>query len=902
MAQPMSESREGSPVESRKPQSSEWIALTTLAALVFLFASLPILTFGELEITLVDLPTLLILFWFRLPRALLTLALGALLALVVWGHQEFFAWTALFLPLFGELLVIHFLRSRFKGVGFGLSALLYLCFLATPTIFVVFSAHYGEADAAVVATGQRLFSGMLSVALALLTHLSVLFLQKNFTAGFFTSHERFQVSMREVSETAALVTASIPLLALVWFGIAVRLDADIQKLFAASDARFESLAQSAASSLLTQNRELKMVRDLVFNPDSAGAEALVQAEQLGLKILSVENAIGFLAVAPDKVDILLTPQLEPYRDGLTLDLDSLRNSNEVSTLPLTEDPEGLVGYTLSNEHGLFLVVFESPHALWNSLYDSDMLGMMGGHSVGGMIDRVSHFHGPSTQQLYGIAEEAVVVRSEYDYAMWIPPARNAYTETVFQRVGQYRNSYITFQASDQLIDSFDRGLYDVDCFRYTVDFWSYAGGTLKELSYWVYFVSLLLCVMAVFIEYAVARFTTQFLQLSDAMSKFSVASLSGNFEMYRFDKRGGTEEFRVLRQGFSEMEAEIHRSASQLVALNASYEALLNATDLGFLAIDSSNNVVYLNRAMERFDEHAPGLIEEVTALPNPASGVVSHAYFAGGLQFEYVLNYAARQDMDGNDDGRWLIIADLTSHKQTERELLQAQRMSHLGQLATGMAHEINQPLQAIRLAIANQERALTRTPPNTERATEKAEVIKTNVYRIANLIGHMKMHGAVDSVQSIVFAANTEISSVLADWQGLQDNPNLEVTLNLAADEDTRVKGDPERFGQVIQHLLSNFRDAALRNPTDKAHLTIETRRTDNNVILTATDDAGGFDGDTLASIFDPFFTTKDPDKGTGLGLSVSYGIISQMGGAIHAEAVPRGARFVICVPANA
>jgi nitrogen fixation/metabolism regulation signal transduction histidine kinase len=396
-----------------------------------------------------------------------------------------------------------------------------------------------------------------------------------------------------------------------------------------------------------------------------------------------------------------------------------------------------------------------------------MLGLMSGLEDTGMIDRVSHFHGPSGQELYGISDDATIVREEYDYAIWIPPARQVEEEKAFKRVERLSKSYITFQASDQLIESFDRDLYDVDCFRYTVDLWSHVRGSLVNQSFLIFGATLVLLLMAGLIEFAVARFSQPFMQLAQAMQRFSQAPPNEQRPSFEFDLTTGTNLFRHLAKGFNQMEAAVRESTQRVASLNTSYESLLSRANIGFIATDTVGNIEYINPT-------ADDLMRAVTDLPARIQAETENDADVASINVsnqDQVLNLLATQtsrvNLNGVIDGKWLIVYDVSALRSTERKLLEAQRLSTLGQLTTGMSHEISQPLQAMTLTVANLKRSLRDHIEEKPTLGEKLRRIDGNLHKIANLIKFMQTYGGAGSLTDESFDPGESINKALTGYQ---------------------------------------------------------------------------------------------------------------------------------------
>jgi PAS domain S-box-containing protein len=255
--------------------------------------------------------------------------------------------------------------------------------------------------------------------------------------------------------------------------------------------------------------------------------------------------------------------------------------------------------------------------------------------------------------------------------------------------------------------------------------------------------------------------------------------------------------------------------------------------------------------------------------------------------------------------DGRREIIAiwnDVTHEKRLTEQLTQSAKLAQLGEVATGMAHELNQPLAGISLAAENALFSLDRLPDPPERAQQKLGLIVDLTKRASDIIDHMRIFGRNDSAAR----AAVPLPEVFAGAGKLMASRlraaevRLDVTLPA---ELPPVLGKSVPLEQVIMNLIGNACDAyaGLAEPVPLAQraIRITAHAEADWVIIEVQDAAGGIPEDILPRIFEPFFTTKPVGQGTGLGLSISYGIISDMGGTITATNRDGGCLTRILLP---
>jgi len=243
-------------------------------------------------------------------------------------------------------------------------------------------------------------------------------------------------------------------------------------------------------------------------------------------------------------------------------------------------------------------------------------------------------------------------------------------------------------------------------------------------------------------------------------------------------------------------------------------------------------------------------------------------------------------------------ITTDITEIKNSQAQVIQASKLATLGEMATSVAHELNQPLNIIRMAAGNVRRKLENGNIDPEYLDQKLERIQGQTQRAAAIIDHMRMFGRKADGDDEKLDPRKVITNSL-DLIGEQLRlAEIEVITELP-DQCPFIKGNIIQMEQVVLNLLTNSRDAIEDHGGEKK-ITLRVVEENGGVQIITEDTGGGIPTHVLPRIFEPFFTTKEMGKGTGLGMSVSYGIIRDMGGAIKAENVDGGAKFTITLPA--
>lgn len=260
--------------------------------------------------------------------------------------------------------------------------------------------------------------------------------------------------------------------------------------------------------------------------------------------------------------------------------------------------------------------------------------------------------------------------------------------------------------------------------------------------------------------------------------------------------------------------------------------------------------------------------------------------------------------------------ITDITERKQTARQLrelnlhlenrvqeeikkmetqqqmlIQKSRLESLGEMAAGIAHEVNQPLGGISLALDNILFRMSEQNCSEDYVQNKIKQSFEDIERIRTIIDHIR---AFSRDQELTEYNKLGINKVIVNALSLitrqYHNHQIKFEMNLAK-EECFIFGNQYRLEQVVLNLLSNAKYAVenqINNENgEKAKLIkMSTTHDENQVIIIIEDNGIGIDDEHINNIFDPFFTTKKNDQGTGLGLSISYGIVKDMNGTITVD----------------
>ncbi len=246
---------------------------------------------------------------------------------------------------------------------------------------------------------------------------------------------------------------------------------------------------------------------------------------------------------------------------------------------------------------------------------------------------------------------------------------------------------------------------------------------------------------------------------------------------------------------------------------------------------------------------------------------------------------------------------------KRTQSQLVQSGKLASIGELAAGVAHELNQPLMIIRGHAQLTQRNIAKGQIGIEAISKQLEPIERNTKRMMRIIDHLRTFSRQSKAEYHALDINTVIddSFLMIGEQLRLRNITIEKHLE---DQLPRIEGETNQLEQVFLNLITNARDAITEKASEERGedapadvIAITTRRLESDqryVEILFRDTGGGIKEDDQGNIFDPFYTTKEVGKGTGLGLSISYGIITDHGGKIEIAATDsEGTTFRVVLP---
>jgi PAS domain S-box-containing protein len=358
----------------------------------------------------------------------------------------------------------------------------------------------------------------------------------------------------------------------------------------------------------------------------------------------------------------------------------------------------------------------------------------------------------------------------------------------------------------------------------------------------------------------------------------------------------------------SEME-----KAEELIRLKEFSESIIESVNVGILAVDFEGRISTWNSALEEIfgitRERAVGnavsevldrdlidTIQNVTGEEGWALRDTRHIYkynasTEDGRPLTINMSLAPFEAARGVVTGTLVVIENVTERAQLEEQLLQREKLSSIGLLAAGVAHEVNTPLAGI----SSYAQMLLQQIDGDDPKRRLLEKIHTQTVRASGIVNNLLNFSRTGDTQFREIELNAVLDDTLQLLEPQLRNARLEVVRNYGRDLPAAY-GNASKLQQVFMNLILNARDAM----PNGGRLSIHTRAVETSLVVDFRDTGIGMAPETIARIYDPFFTTKEVGQGTGLGLALSYGIVQEHGGRIFVESRPgEGAHFTIKLP---
>ena len=374
---------------------------------------------------------------------------------------------------------------------------------------------------------------------------------------------------------------------------------------------------------------------------------------------------------------------------------------------------------------------------------------------------------------------------------------------------------------------------------------------------------------------------------------------------------GLADDYDAMARDLGSLFSEMERAQLAIIGERNGHEAVLQSLPGALLIVDAEHRVTGSNLQAEtlfglngpaltgqdlfhltQIDDAGQALLREAFAGAHPVRNALL-GINAGGDARHVSLNLTFfKRDRDAAAPCAAVILQDVTEYKRLEEITHQTEKLVAMGQLAGGVAHELNTPLGTI----MGYAQLLNEGKASEERKAEYAREIHAESRRCSRIIDNLLAYArqpACEPLHCDIAGLLSETRDAVANCQGRR----LQVPIEVGVTETMDVRGGAGQLEIVLVNLLVNAVQACTGGPAPRVQLGCE--RNGEFAIVTVDDNGPGVPLENRRRIFDPFFTTK-AGRGTGLGLAISHSITTRMGGTLHCEATHEGgARLVLTLP---
>ncbi len=366
-------------------------------------------------------------------------------------------------------------------------------------------------------------------------------------------------------------------------------------------------------------------------------------------------------------------------------------------------------------------------------------------------------------------------------------------------------------------------------------------------------------------------------------------------------------DLRLLTTISNQASATLDRFLSSREAERSRFRSVVNSMTDGIVVTDLNGQVIITNPAAEKIISQlglrrgkefgkSLGSRELMKGLTALKKGVTS--FFNQEIPFkkhQMILNVtiAPMLDMRENRTGIVFVLSDITKQRQLQEQIIQTEKLSALGELISGVSHELNNPLASV-IGYAQ----LLQNAPVSEEVKKKLDIIHGESKRCQRIVQDLLTFARKHAFEKKKMDVRSAIDSViqLLTYQFKVNGINVE---RCQSKETPYINGDFHQIQQVFLNLLNNALQALLEVKR-KRMIVIKTDVADGNVIIEVTDNGPGIRKEHLGKVFDPFFTTKELGSGTGLGLSIAKNTVKEHGGDIEVDSASgRGTSFIVRIP---
>lgn len=409
----------------------------------------------------------------------------------------------------------------------------------------------------------------------------------------------------------------------------------------------------------------------------------------------------------------------------------------------------------------------------------------------------------------------------------------------------------------------------------------------------LYAVAIVTIIVSLISIYAGLYFTTPIVDLEKGMNHLKAGNKPAPIPVNRHDELG------KLSHSFNEMSEELQEKSLRLEQEKERLSVVVNGIDAGLALVTKDYFVTWMNPKLKSWFNHQEIQLPCFVLIGGKKQACDDCPITCPELEGngDTVMRMMGKNEEERlfrhrvfplthaiKGEGEYLVvIEDITEQKQIEERMIQTDKLSALGLMASSFAHEVNNPLATINVyaedlidRIAQKDEEL-----NEEEMALYLEKIKENTERCKRITSNLLNFSRKTNWTVAKIDMTETIQNSISLVTGSLKRKQIKLEIDIAEDLPIFF-GDSLKLMQVIVNLINNAIDAV----KEDGKIKIIAREEENVLCLYVKDNGCGISEETLGKIFDPFYTTKPVGKGTGLGLSVCYGIVEEFAGTIHVE----------------
>ncbi|UCZ52464.1 HAMP domain-containing protein [Bacillus shivajii] len=427
----------------------------------------------------------------------------------------------------------------------------------------------------------------------------------------------------------------------------------------------------------------------------------------------------------------------------------------------------------------------------------------------------------------------------------------------------------------------------------------------------VFTVVLVILVVSLISIFAGLNFVRPIEMLQSGMRKLKYGYFPKEMEVTRKD------EFGELTVAFNEMSKEIKEKSDRILQEKERLDIVVNSMEAGLAIVKSDYTVSWMNPTLEKWigkerqlpcfklfnDETSPCYscpLNESHHLEKLDDMIMKKDDGGETRIFRHRL-YPLKHTADGEREAL-VVMEDITEEKKMEEKLIQTDKLSALGLMASSFAHEVNNPLASVQVYAEDLSDRIIEEKEDFIQSGEMEEylqIMRKNIDRCKEITTNLLNFSRKSQWSSEKIDVKKVVKESLALVRHTLKKHHVSLSINVN-ETLPELEGDSLKLSQVFVNLIQNAIDAMESEEERKLQIGATFNKNENQIEVVFKDSGTGIDEADLSKLFDPFYTSKPVGKGTGLGLSVCYGIIEQFGGRIDVDSVKgEGTTFTVILP---